>query len=505
MKDSIRTNVVVNIIRTVALTLLSFLTFPYVCRVLGDAQLGLYTWANAIAYYFLILAKIGIPNLAIRECVAVRDDKEKLSNKVQAFFILQGITTLLSFILLCSLILTVPVFQSASTIILLLSVNFVAGAFSFEWLFIALEKQFYMSVRSIVILAISAILIIAMVKNQDQVYIYALITAGSTIFTSIANMLYATKYISFKKTMPYNYKQYIKPLSILFTLSIILALYNQTDSFILGLLDPSKTEVGSYAVGIKGIEIVIGVLASLSTVFIPRSTYYYGKEDKKYFNNLNKYSANICFFIVLPAIVTMAAMSNNICSLISGADGYQSAPMILIILSSMMLTYSLSDIIYGQILIPMKKEKYYLIAMLIGTIINVALSIILGYAFLANGLSPAIGVAIGTVFTDVLVLAFLLIKTWKWSSKALFNVNTLKLLIATALILGITLALNNPQFTIATLWGSKIPITSELSKGLTLIVVVLIDAIVYVGSLILMKENLVSSFLKKKELQVEEK
>ena len=201
----------------------------------------------------------------------------------------------------------------------------------------------------------------------------------------------------------------------------------------------------------------------------------------------------------------MAAMSNNICSLISGATGYQSAPMILIILSSMMLTYSLSDIIYGQILIPMKKEKYYLIAMLIGTVVNVGLSIILGYTFLANGLSPAIGVAIGTVFTDVLVLAFLLIKTWKWSSKALFNVNTLKLIIATALILGVTLALNNPQFTVATLWSSRITLTSELSKGLTLIVVVLIDAIIYVGSLVLMKENLISSFLKKKELQVEEK
>lgn len=505
MKDSIRTNVVVNIIRTVALTLLSFLTFPYVCRVLGDAQLGLYTWANAIAYYFLILAKIGIPNLAIRECVSVRDDKEKLSNKVQAFFILQGITTILSFILLCSLILTVPVFQSASTIILLLSINFVAGAFSFEWLFIALEKQFYMSVRSIVILAISAILIVAMVKNQDHVYIYALITAGSTIFTSIANMLYATKYISFKKTMPYNYKQYIKPLSILFTLSIILALYNQTDSFILGLIDPTKVEVGSYAVGIKGIEIVIGVLASLSTVFIPRSTYYYGKEDKKYFNNLNRYSMNICFFIVLPAVVTMAAMSNNICSLISGESGYQSAPMILIILSSMMLTYSLSDIIYGQILIPMKKEKYYLMAMLIGTVVNVALSIVLGLTFANNGLSPAIGVAIGTVFTDVLVLAFLLIKTWKWSSKALFNANTLKLLLATILILAVTLALNNSQFSITALWSGSIPVNSELSKGLALIVIVLIDAIIYIGSLLLMKENLVSSFVKRKEIQIEEK
>ena len=89
MKDNIRINVIVNVIRTFVLTLLSFITFPWVCRYLGNAAVGTYTWANTFVSYFLILAKIGIPNLAVRECVKVRDDKEKLSNKVQGFFLLQ--------------------------------------------------------------------------------------------------------------------------------------------------------------------------------------------------------------------------------------------------------------------------------------------------------------------------------------------------------------------------------------------------------------------------------
>ena len=89
MKNNIRINVIVNVIRTLVLTLLSFITFPWVCRYLGDSAVGAYTWANTFVAYFLILAKIGIPNLAVRECVKVRDDKEKLSNKVQAFFMLQ--------------------------------------------------------------------------------------------------------------------------------------------------------------------------------------------------------------------------------------------------------------------------------------------------------------------------------------------------------------------------------------------------------------------------------
>ena len=80
MKNNIRINVIVNIIRTLVLTLLSFITFPWVCRYLGEAVVGTYTWANTFVAYFLILAKIGIPNLAVRECVKVRHDKELLSN-----------------------------------------------------------------------------------------------------------------------------------------------------------------------------------------------------------------------------------------------------------------------------------------------------------------------------------------------------------------------------------------------------------------------------------------
>ncbi|MBO4667916.1 MAG: oligosaccharide flippase family protein, partial [Bacilli bacterium] len=417
MKDNVRINVIVNLIRTFVLTVLSFVTFPWVCRALEDTVLGAYSWALTFVSYFLIIAKIGIPNLAVRECVKVRDDKEKLSNKVQALFILQGITTIGSFVLMAIIVMAVPELHSTnvanmSAIIFILSLNFLTGAFSFEWVFIALEKQFYMSVRSIAVLTVSAMLIIIFVTNPGDVYIYAFISVSVTIFTSIINCIYISRFVSFKKTMPYDFKQYAKPLLVLFTVTLTLTLYNQTDTFILGFIDKGKAQVGAYSVGIKGIDIIIGILSNLGTVFIPRSAYYYGKEDKRFFKNLTKYSTNICFFIVIPAIITMIILAKPICSLISGNSdlsnvdgGYSDSYMVLIILASMMLTYSLGEIIYGQILLPMKKEKYYLYALVIGVIVNAALSIILGKFVFKD--HPAIGVAIGTVATDVAIFVFL--------------------------------------------------------------------------------------------------
>ena len=499
MEDKTRTNVLINISRTLVLTILSFMTFPWVCRYLGANQVGVYTWCNTFVMYFLVLAKIGIPNLAIRECVKVKDDKEKLSNKVQTFFILQLITTVLSFAIEALLVLTITEFKANSDVIFILSINFLSGTFSFEWLFIALEKQFYMSVRSIVVLSLSTLLIVIFVTAPDDLYIYALIAASVTLVTSIANIIYSRKFISLKKTMPYSFRELIKPLAVLCSISLIISFYNQTDTFILGFIDQGKGEVASYSVGIKGIDVIIGVIAGLSTVFIPRAAICYAQEDKKYFNRLTAYSVNICLFIVLPAIVTMTILAKPITGLISGNYsfteelGYVNAPIVLIILSSMMFTYSIADIIYGQVLLPMKKEKYYLFALLGGTLLNIALSIILGkYVFKEN---PSIGVAIGTSVTDLLILIFLVAVSWKWVKHAFFNLNNLKLLIAIALIVGATFLLRNPMYKLGYL------MTSTESGGMIieLVGVVLVDAIIYLVSLGLLKEDLVSSFIRRRK------
>ena len=499
MEDRTRTNVIINIARTLVLTILSFITFPWVCRYLGSTSVGIYTWCLTFVSYFLVLAKVGIPNLAIRECVKVKDDKEKLSNKVQLFFIIQMVTTVLSFGLMCALVFSIPAFTSNNEVIFLLAINFLSGAFSFEWLFIALEKQFYMSVRTIVVLALTTILIISFVTAPGDIYIYALITSSVTLLTTIANLIYSTKFISLKKTMPYELKQYIKPLAVLCSISLIITLYNQTDTFILGFIDEGKEEVASYSVGIKGIDVIIGVITALSTVFIPRAAICYAQEDKKYFYRINRYSVNICLFIVLPAIATMTTLAKPITALISGNYsfendlGYINAPLVLIIVSSMMLTYSISDIIYGQILLPTKKEKYYLYAIGGGTILNIVLSIVLGkYAFPA---SPAIGVAIGTAATDLLILLFLFIVSWKWINKAVLNLNSLKLVIATVLVFIFTFFIRTPFYNFVLYKTSNIP----LSMVIELVSLVLIDAIIYISSLLLMKEELVTSFLRKKD------
>ena len=402
------------------------------------------------------------------------------------------------------IVFTIPQFHEQvngvdySTLIFLLSINFLAGVFSFEWVYIALEKHLYMALRSIIVLALSAIMIYSFLKYPEQVYVYGFFTVGVTVLTVVCNLIYLPKHLSKHYSGHLEFKPYIKPLLLLFFVSIVLTLYNRTDTFILGLIDESKAQVGSYSVGIKGIEIIITIITSLSAVFMPRASKYYQENNEKSFKELTNYSINICFFIAIPAIATMGTMSNAITSLISGSDAsssqYQDAWAMLTILTSMMLTFSLGDIIYEQILIPIKKEKMYLFALLFGVVLNIGLSLL--FALVLFREHPGVGVALATAISDIIILIYLIGRTWKYTSKAIFNLNNLKILIL-GLIIGVASYFLGQAF--EKLYISFMPQMEAFV--LELVSVVLIDAVIYLVGLAIVKEKLVLSFFKKKPVK----
>ena len=163
----------------------------------------------------------------------------------------------------------------------------------------------------------------------------------------------------------------------------------------------------------------------------------------------------------------------------------------------MMLTYSLSEMIFGQILLPTKREKFYLFAILGGSVLNLVLSIVFG-GVLPNHvawLTPAIGVAIATVITDILIALFLISITWKWTKNAIFNKNTVKLLAASVAILIISALIYKP---LHNLWLS-LNLGGSGAALLDLVVILAIDAVIYLVLLAIMKEDLVYSFIRKKK------
>ena len=518
MKKDLTFNVFVSIVRTITLTVVSFLTFPYVSSTLGDSYLGAYSWANTFVYFFLILARISIPNIAVRECVKVKDDKEELAKKAKLFFVMQAITTALSFIMLLIIVFSSSAIRNMNedlltsngmgNLIFILSINFLAGVFSFEWLYTALEKHFYMAIRSILAMAISSILIFLFIRYKEHVYIYSLFTVGVTILTVISNLVVLPKYVNFKGVGIASPKPYFKPIITMLFITLVLALYNEGDLFLLGFFNSNKSEVGSHTIAMRGIEIIITIIMSLGTVFMPRASDYVNKNDQENYKKLLKYSFNVCFFIGVPAIATMIGMAESITGLISGngnvsrevilthaqletfvsqfpeGKAFANAWLLLAILTPVMLTYSLGDMIYTQILIPYKKEKIYLIVLSIASALMLGLGVL--FAFTAFKEFPGLGFAISVSTVDLIAIIFLIALTKEHSVAPVFNLNNLKIVVIGAII-GVFTYFVGPLLRDALINAG---IEKMTSLALELIIMVLGCGVFYIVSLLLLKENL---------------
>ncbi len=492
-RKEMRAPVVFTLIRNVTIALLSFISFPFASQALGSVAMGMYTWANTFVYYFLIISRLGIPLIAIRECAKVKDDSEALNKKVQSFFVLQLITTALSFTLLIAIMfIGKDRFIAGDTwnLIFLLSVNFLVGVFSFEWVYIALDRVFYMSVRAVILTIFSALLIIIFVQNDHDLFLYTFINILGTILTVVVNIILLKKEgikLSFKRKIELGYLT--KSLLFVFGITFLITAYNQNDSFLLGLLDNSFNSAGAYAVGVRGIEIVITIITSLSAVFVVRTTRALKDNDRDSFHNIVRYSMNITFFIGVPAVMFMIGLAPEIVGFIVEGSPYwteasiNNAVWAVILLASLMLTYSIHDGIYQQILVPLNKEKVYFFTMLAALVVNIVLSVVLAlFVFKDN---PLIGVAIVTLLSEVMILIILFIVARNEVNRHIFNLNNFKIIASSALSLTAVLLLK-----------SFFPFSNRLAIiGLSL----LIGGIIYLGILFISKEDLVYKQFKERK------
>lgn len=491
-RQEMRAPVVITLIRNITIALLSFISFPFASQALGDVAMGVYSWSHTFVYYFLILSRLGIPLIAIRECAKVKDDPEELNKKVKTFFTLQLITTLISYLMMAIILFAgrdiIAPLQTRN-LIFLLSINFLVGVFSFEWVYIALDKVFYMAMRTIVTTIFGVLLIIVFVKKDHDLFVYALINIVSTIVTVVVNIFNLRKIgikLNIKQKIDRGY--ITKSFLFVFLITFVITAYNQNDSLILGYLDPGKSAVGSYAVGVRGIEIVIMIITSLSAVFMVRTTKALEENNLNAFHNIVNYSVNIIFFIGVPALMFMIALAPEIVGfIVQGSDFWtkaaiENAEIAVMMLASLMLTYSLHDSIYQQVLIPLKREKTYLIIMLTALVFNMVFSVVGALYIFPN--NKMFAVALATLLGEFVALVALFIIARDYILKHIFNWNNLKIVSSSAISLTLTLLIKS--------FITLDPLT-------TIITTIAFGGVFYLLLLFITKEEIVKSLVSRKE------
>ena len=145
--------------------LLPLVTTPYLSRVLGSENIGIYGYTISIVTYFILFGTLGVSVYGQREIAYVQDNKKSRSKLFWEIIITRCITLAISsfiFILVYSFRGNYVVYYR------ILLIQLVANLFDIAWLFYGLEEFDKAVVRNLVIKLIGLILIFVTVKTQND-------------------------------------------------------------------------------------------------------------------------------------------------------------------------------------------------------------------------------------------------------------------------------------------------------------------------------------------------
>ncbi len=393
IENSIIENAIFYFLKTFFNLLYPIFTFVYASRVLGVEGIGRINFTKNFIMYFVMIAMLGMNYYGVREAAQLREDKEKLKEFVSEVFLINLFSSILAYILLAICMCFLHQLQDYRVLLVINSISIVLSGMGMEWLYQALEKYQYIALRSILFQIIALCLVPILVKDTDDINLYALIGVFATSGFYILNFFYAKKYICVFNYKIRNLKRHMKPILLLFAMAVSIELYTVLDSTMLGFLK-GDISVGYYTAAIKINKIMNTLITSLGVVIIPRLSYYLGKQEKEkaYGLAINVYQT--VFMLSIPAFVGLFVLSKDILYLFCGKE-YIIAADTMQILTPIVLIIPFSIITNLQIFVPLKKEKKILMSTCTGAVINIICNVILIPHFAENG------AAIATVLAEM--------------------------------------------------------------------------------------------------------
>ena len=391
---SLQKNFLYNVLYQILLVILPLITAPYISRTLGVTAVGVYSYTYSVAYYFLLIAMLGIGNHGNRSIAAVRDDRKKLNKTFSSIYSLQVIT--FSIAILAYAIYLVLFVKDNRLIVLLQLIYVTSGLFDIGWLFFGLE-QFKLTVARNTLIKISTVvLMFVFVHKPSDLWKYTLIMSAGTLFSQAYLWLYVKKYVSFEKCSVKEITSNIKPVLILFVPVLAYSIYKVMDKIMLGNMS-SYDQVGFYNNAEKIINIPMGIITALGTVMLPRMSNIVANGDKKRVDDYIRISAKLVTLLSSAIAFGLMGVSSVLAPVFFG-DEFIACGEIIRLLSVTVFFIAWANVIRTQYLIPNKRDSIYLTSTMVGAILNLIINWMLIPKYQANG------AAFGTIVAEFSVM-----------------------------------------------------------------------------------------------------
>lgn len=398
---SLSRNFAVYLFKTIVVTLAPIITFPYASRVLGPIGIGRVQYAQTWVGYFQLLACLGINSYAIREGTRCRHDREKLGKLCTELLYISCGTTVIAYAIFFAFTFTFAPLRDYRGLLIMCSISIVANSLSVEWLYSIFEDYTYISVRSIVIQLIALLMLFVLVRSREDYYFYAFVLIFPSMGSMILNLIHSRKIIRWGGYGGYRYLHHLKPIFMIFGITVTANLFNSIDTTMLGLYMGDQ-EVGYYTTAVKLARNVMVLVSAMCTVFSPRSFYYAGLEDKTKFFDLTQKSIHIIMGVAIPCGIGLTVLAPQFIWLFGGPE-FEAAVPAMYLLSINLIFTAINGLLGWQILLTMNKEKLSLYATALGCVIDFVLNCILIPPY------GSAGAALATIVTEITVFIIFLV------------------------------------------------------------------------------------------------
>ena len=389
-EKSIAKNAILNGIKTVVTMAFPVITFMYSSRVLLTDGVGKINFAKSFVAYFTILAMLGVVNYGTKEASKIKEDKVTLSRFAHELLFINIISTIFAYGLFLIIIQT-HVLNEYRTLLLINSLTIILTPLGMEWLYNALEEFAFITIRTCIVQGIGLICIFLFVHSAEDIYIYAFIQTMAAMGANVVNLIHSRKLILYQKLDNYNIVRHIKPILIVFGMTLFIQIFTHLDTTMVGFM-AGDIATGLYTAANKMSSIIASLITAIVMVFMPRLAMYSKRGNIEQIEKLSYRAINCVFMIGMPAALGVFLLSNPIIMLFSGAD-FIDAVITSKILAWRILLVPLNSFIVLYLFIPINREKWDLISTGLAAIVNFCMNLYLIPVLQQNGAALATVIA----------------------------------------------------------------------------------------------------------------
>jgi len=379
-------NFLLNVVYQGLTLVFPLVTVPYISRVLGVDNVGIYSYTYSIAYMFMLGGMLGINNYGTRSIARVRDDRAATSAEFASIYCLQVVLNLVA---VGGYAVYVVVFGAAyRTIALVQLIHVLSICFDVNWFYFGLEQFKVTIARNLVVKVLSLLLIFVCVRSAGDLWVYALIMAGSTLVSQLYLFALLPRRIDPRRPPARAVLSHLRGVTALFVPVLAFAVYRVMDKTMIGALS-SVTELGFFENAEKIINIPVAVITALGVVMLPRMAHILADPGSDYQGTIRE-SMNLALMLGTSMGVGLVVVADDAAVVLFG-PAFARSGLILRLLALTVVASAWANVVRTQYLIPRSRDAVY-IASTIG-----AAGLNLGLNLLLIGRLGAVGACIGTI------------------------------------------------------------------------------------------------------------